>query len=255
METKKTINKELIVAYFGLKAKRNNAALTNLSREEIFASSLDKLPKKALYQAVKAVNTRHGIIIDAKSLYNIRQSILISEIGTIFEEYPRLHKKQIIRIFENLASAKKGTSVSSAAIPAPLTVDIIDWLSDYTQRELKYANIERAIDDGEKITVEDIADFFSEREGRKIAEVLSRISRPCISRETVKSFIADCCGKKAEEIKEDEPITTLSPSVGSCGNKDYYLVVFWTEGEFRKTVNNKFVESRTIGELITFLAQ
>lgn len=255
METKKTINKELIVAYFGLKAKHNKKDLVNLSREQIFAQSLNALPQKAFSQAVKAVNAKHGININAKALYAIRNAILISEIGDIFNEYPRLHKKQVIRLFERMSSAKKESRISTTAIPATLTVDIIDWFSDYTQRELRYASIERAIDDGEQITVNDLADFFSEREGRKIAEILSRISRPSISRETIKSFIADSCGKKAEEINEELPITTLAPSIGSCGGKDYYLVVYWAEGEFNKTVKNSFVESKTIRELITLFAQ
>lgn len=255
MELKKTINKELVVAYFGLKAKRNNASLTNFSRKEIFAKSLDVLPQKAIFQAVEAINAKYGTKFNAKSLYNIRKGVLISEIGSIFEEYPRLHKRQIIRLFENMASAKKDTLVSSTAVPAPLTVDLIDWLSDYTHRELRYASIERAIDDGEAITVNDLADFFSERKGRKIAEILARISRPGISRETVKSFIADSCGKKAEDIDENELITTLAPSLGSCGKDDYYVVILWAEDEFNKTVSNHFAEHKTIGELITLLAQ
>lgn len=254
METK-SINKGLVVAYFGLKTKHNNQELKNLTREEILQLTVDKLPKKLFCNAVKAVNEKYGIKINAEHFYKLAPAILISEIGDVFEEYPRLHKRQIIRLFEKTASAKKETLVSSKAIPAPLTIDLIDWISNHTMRELKYANLERAMDDGEKITVGDIADFFSEREGRKIAKILARISRPKISRETVKSYIADSCGKAAEEIDEEAPITGLRPSVGSCGNYDCYVVLSWTEGEFNKTVPNAFTESRTIGELIDFLAQ
>ena len=74
-------------------------------------------------------------------------------------------------------------------------------------------------------------------------------TRPA-SREVVRKFIMKCCGLKS--LDENQPITSLEPDV-PCGNKPYYTVVAWAEGKFNKRVENAFVESKTIGELIDFL--
>lgn len=255
------VNVKLIPLYFGLKAKYSNKALENASREEILKSPIIMMPKKDFILAVQKVNDKYQTSVDPKKLYKLGRAVLICELGNIFAEYPRLHRKQVIRLFETHACISKDTTISGGAITRPYLIDLVDLLESYTGRKLSdnslapLAYLERACEKGEVITIMDIADFICAKEGRKIGKILSRIARPRISRETVKSYIADCCEKSTEEIDEEAPITTLVPIIGICGKNDYYVVVMWCEGEFNKIVSNDFVETRTIGDLITFLAQ
>lgn len=255
------VNVKLIPLYFGLKAKCSNQALKDASREEILKSPIIKIPMKEFALAVDKVNAKYNTVVDAKKLYKLGRAVLICELGNIFAEYPRLHRKQVIRLFEAHACIKKDADISGAAITRPHLIDLVDLLETYTGRKLSdnsstpLAYLERACEKGEVITILDIADFICAKEGRKIGRILSRIARPRISRETVKNYIADCCEKNVEDIDEEAPITTLSPVIGSCGKNDYYVVVMWCESEFNKTVDNSFVETRTIGDLIGFLAR
>ncbi len=255
------VNVKLIPLYFGLKAKYSSKALKNAGREEILKSQIYKIPMKDFVLAVEKVNAKYNTSVDAKKLYKLGRAVLICELGNIFAEYPRLHRKQVIRLFETQAHAGKDADISGTAITRPHLIDLVDLLETYTGRKLSdnsstpLAYLERACEKGEVITIMDIADFICAKEGRKIGKILSRIARPRISRETVKSYIADCCEINVEDVNEEALITTLSPAIGNCGKNDYYVVIMWCESEFNKTVANPFVESRTIGELIDFLAQ
>lgn len=240
-------------SYFCEIARRGNK-FNGLTNEEIARKTIDIIPAKKFFAEVNKINAANQYNVDASALYKIGKGILISELDDIFKEYPRLHKKQVIRLFEKMAAAKKETDVASNNIMATMLVDLIETLSSYTQKELDYAYIQRAVNSGSVITVEDIADFFSARDGRKIAQILAKISRPQLSRETVKSFIADSCGLKADELDEEKTITSLTPAT-RAGEDDYFVVVFWAEAEFNKVVNNNFVKNKTIGDLINYLAQ
>ena len=89
-----------------------------------------------------------------------------------------------------------------------------------------------------------------------ITDAISR--RPAIpvrkrkaTRARVKKFIMGSCGVKT--LDESLPITTLRPDVIG-GEKPYYTVVSWVESKFGKRLDNEFVESKTIGELINAMS-
>lgn len=255
------VNVKLIPLYFGLKAKYSSKAFENASREVILKSPIIKMPKKEFFLAVQRVNDKYKTNVDAKNLYKLGRAILFCELGKIFAEYPCLHRKQVIRLFETHACIKKNADISGAAITRPHLIDLVDLLETYTGRRLSdnsstpLAYLERACEKGEVITIMDIADFICAKEGCKIGKILSRIARPRISRETVKSYIADCCEINVEEVDEDAPITSLTPAIGGGGARNYYQIVMWCESKFNKIVQNEFVETKTIGDLINFFAQ
>lgn len=77
-----------------------------------------------------------------------------------------------------------------------------------------------------------------------------RVKPRKVTRARVKKFLMSSCGVKV--LDESLPIITLKPDVPS-GEKPYFTVVAWAENKFNKSIPNDFVETKTIGELITAL--
>ena len=71
-----------------------------------------------------------------------------------------------------------------------------------------------------------------------------------VTRARVKKFLMSSCGVKV--LDESQLITTLKPDVPG-GDKPYYTVVAWAENKFHKRIDNEFVETKTIRELINAL--
>ena len=137
--------------------------------------------KEKLVKALGAEN--------AKKLLAIAPAILTTELDETIAEFPRLHKKQVIRLFENAANVKKSDSISGGRIFRPTLISLIERLEAYTGRKMLKENslaplryLEGANENRKKIikssknkeiTIEDIADFFSEREDRKIEHLIA----------------------------------------------------------------------------------
>ena len=184
-----------------------------------------------------------------------------------------LHKKQTLRLFENVACIKKEDNISGGRIMRETLIDLVETLEAYTGSKitqdcdapLRY--LEDFCDEGEVVTIEDIADYFSERQDRKISKIIARSNPSFIetwkkkqeqqnSRKRIKKYLAESCGVKLEEIRETDKVIILHPCESSVGKDDYYVIIYWMEQAFDTMLPKNFdCNQRTIGELIDFFAK
>ncbi len=196
----------------------------------------------------------------AKKIASIGKGILVEELENTIKKFPALKKSQILRLFENEACIKKQDSISGGRILRETLLDIIERLENYTGKKitrdcdapLRY--LEDTCQKDEAITIEDIADYFSGRGGRIEKLIIFSNSKPVASRQTVKNYLADSCGISANELNEGASITSLIPSV-EAGEKSYYIIIYWLEEAFNKTIPNSFVEQKTVKELIDYFTE
>ena len=83
--------------------------------------TIQKLNQKELKEKLTAALGEEN----AKKLLDIAPAILESELDKTIAEFPRLHKKQVIRLFENVANIKKtgeGKFVVADPLVAPHVV-------------------------------------------------------------------------------------------------------------------------------------
>ena len=208
---------------------------------------------------------------NARKIYDLRRAILLSELEDTVKEFPVLHKKQVIRLFEKCACVRKEDSIDGGRMMRPTLISLVEKLEAYTGRKITQDNdaplryLEDACDPGETITIEDIADYFSERKERKISKLIARSCQPFTemwkkkqrqnSRNVIKKYLADSCGVKPEQLNETEKVLVLHPADIPYGNDDYFVVIFWLEDRFKKILPKSFdCNTRTVGELIDFFA-
>ena len=75
---------------------------------------LNVLPKEILRKLISEANRTYEKKVPYKSLQAISSGILISELDETVISYPRLHTKQVIRLFEREARANKNSAISSS---------------------------------------------------------------------------------------------------------------------------------------------
>ena len=211
--------------------------------------------KDAVKNALKAQG-----FSESEKIAGMALAITLGELEETVKNYPSLTKVQILRFFRKEAMADENVRMDSSYITRPALITFVERLEDYTglrmtdDTDAPLAYLDRQ---DPTLTIGDIADFFSEAPSSKIKRMV--LDRECpqdspkmkaLFRDTVKQFISECV---KGEIDETAPITTLRPDF-RCGDKDYYVVVHWVEGRFHKAVSNKFVESKTIGDLIDYFA-
>ncbi len=237
--------------------------------KEVENKTISVIKKKEFVEAVEPMLGKEN----TQKLYALRRAILISELADTIKDFPRLHKKQTLRLFEKTACVKKEDSISGGRILRGTLIDLVEKLEAYTGSKitqdcdapLRY--LEDFCDEGEEVTIEDIADYFSERQDRKISKIIARSTPSFIetwnkkkamqySRTAVKKYLADSCGIKLEDIKETDKVIILHPTETACGKDDYYVIIFWMEDRFKKILPKNFdCNQRTVGELIDFFAK
>ena len=212
--------------------------------------TIQKLNQKELKnKLVKALGEEN-----ATKFLGIAPAILESELDKTIAEFPRLHKSQVIRLFENVANVKKSDSISGGRIFRPTLISLIESLEAYTGRKmleksspdkpyaplhyLEVAN-EQSIAKPFKvrdITIEDIADFFSERINRRIEHLIAKSNMPQAkekdrSADAIQLFLQGCC---KQPLKNDTKICDLVPQDVPAGQESYYIVLFWMEQQYDK---------------------
>lgn len=225
------------------------------SDETINRQALAVFGKEAVKNALKAQG-----FSESEKIAGMALAITLGELEETVKNYPSLTKVQILRFFRKEAMADEKVRIDSAYITRPALITLVERLEEYTglrmtdDTDAPLAYLDRQ---DPTLTIGDIADFFSENPESKIRKmVLDRVcpqdspKMKALFRDAVKQFLKECI---KGEVDETAPITSLKPDF-SCGDKDYYVVVHWVEGRFRKAVSNKFVETKTIGELIDFFA-
>ena len=225
--------------------------------------SLAKVKKSTIKSIVDRVNKQYGTNADGKKIAKLASCFLIEEMPEVIKEYPHLHKRQVIRLFEQQCLTKKVARIASTAITRPYLIDLVELLEDYTgykmtdDSDAPLAYLDQKCG---TLDIEDIGDFFSGRENARIRQIIKTMElvKPIepkaegnAYRNDVKAYLEACCGTK---IDEKAPIRSMKPCNLSVGDGSYYVVVLWAEGKFNKVVPNDFVESKTIGELIDILA-
>lgn len=122
----------------------------------------------------------------ATQLWTLRWGILVSELEQTISEYPVLHKKQIIRLFEKETHTNKNDNIHGGRILRGLLIDIVYALEAYTGKQIArdshapLAYLEEACAPGEVITVEDFADFFSGRENNKLSRLKEKAQKTAV---------------------------------------------------------------------------
>ena len=231
--------------------------------------TIQKLNQKELKEKlVKALGEEN-----ATKFLGIAPAILESELDKTIAEFPRLHKSQVIRLFENVANVKKSDSISGGRIFRPTLISLIESLEAYTGRKmledslapLRY--LEEANENRKKIikssknkeiTIEDIADFFSEREDRKIEHLIAlsatqmAIKEKDHSANAVQQFLQGCC---KQQLQNDTKVCDLIPQDVPAGQDSYYIVLFWMEQQYDKMLPKSFdFQTKTVADLIKFFA-
>ena len=237
--------------------------------KEVENKTISVIKKKEFVEAVEPMLGKENTL----KLYALRRGILISELADTIKEFPRLHKKQTLRLFENVACVRKEDSISGGRIMRETLIDLVETLETYTGSKitqdcdapLRY--LEDFCDEGEEVTIEDIADYFSERQDRKISKIIARSNPSFIetwkkkqeqqnSRKRIKEYLAESCGVKLEEIRETDKVIILHPCERSVGKDDYYIIIYWMEQAFDTMLPKNFdFNQRTIGDLIDFFAK
>ena len=220
--------------------------------------------KEKLVKALGAEN--------AKKLLDIAPAILESELDETIAEFPRLHKKQVIRLFENAANVKKSDSISGGRIFRPTLISLIECLEAYTGRkmledslaplryleEVNEQNVSKPFKVRD-IKIEDIADFFSERINRRIERLIAKSNMPQskereIDRtpEGINIYLKGCC---KNTFDKETKICDLVPQDVPAGQESYYIVLFWMEQQYDKMLPKSFnFREKTVADLISFFA-
>lgn len=208
---------------------------------------------------------------NAKKLLDIAPAILTTELDKTIAEFPRLHKSQVIRLFENVARIKKSDSISGGRIFRPTLISLIERLEAYTGRKMLKENslaplryLEEANEQNvskpfkvRDIKIEDIADFFSERINRRIEHLIAKSNMPQAkekdrSADAIQLFLQGCCKQK---LKNDTKICDLVPQDVPAGQESYYIVLFWMEQQYDKMLPKSFnFREKTVADLIKFFA-
>jgi len=230
--------------------------------------SLSVLKKSTIIRLVDEVNAQYGTHADGNKIAKMAVCFTLHEVADVIVEFPHMHKRQVIRLFERLGLVNKTAKMDSSAITRPLLIDLVEMLEEYTGMKITddsdapLAYLDQKCD---TLDIEDIGDFFSGRKNSRIKSIIDNVQnvKPLLdnktvkksfnSRKKVKEFIAGCCGIKPDELDENAPISSLKPDV-ECGGRPHYLVVYWAEGRFNKLIPNEFVEEKSIGELISAFA-
>ena len=250
---------EKIVSLFESEAQKLNPSCTE---------SLSVLKRSTIIRMVNEVNAHYGTHADGNKIAQMAVCFDLYEIANVIFEFPRMHKRQVIRLFERQGLVNKTAKMDSSAITRPLLIDLVEMLEEYTGMKItddSDAPLAYLDQKCNTLDIEDIGDFFSGRENSRIKSIIDSVKdvKPIFenktakksfnSRKKVKEFIAACCGIKPDELDEDAPISSLRPDV-ECGDRPHYLVVYWAEGRFNKLIPNEFVEEKSIGELISAFA-
>lgn len=243
------MNLKEIIADFSAKANNTEAFVVNIPQGYFVSQLANAIGKE---QAMK--------------IYAIGRGILLSELEQTIAEYPVLHKKQVLRLFEKEAYVRKDSPIDGGLIPREILLHIVDMLESYTGRvlsqdcnsPLRYLEEACAKLKMEPLVIEDFADYFAERKNRKISQLIAASQKPATTSNDVMAFLADCLGTTAEAVNLGNPITNMRPHIpgittSETQSDDYYVVVFLLESQFDKVVPNEFVENKTIGELVEFL--
>lgn len=230
--------------------------------------TIQKLNQKELKEKlVKALGEEN-----AKKLLDIAPAILESELDKTIAEFPRLHKKQVIRLFENAANVKKSDSISGGRIFRPTLISLIESLEAYTGRkmledslaplryleEVNEQNVSKPFKVRD-IKIEDIADFFSERINRRIERLIAKSNMPQskereIDRtpEGINIYLKGCC---KNTFDKETKICDLVPQDVPAGQESYYIVLFWMEQQYDKMLPKSFnFREKTVADLISFFA-
>lgn len=237
----------------------------NIADEKIDDFALSVLTKTTIKKLIGEINVSDGLKVDAKRFVKAADIITFGEVERAINEFPHLHKNQVLRLFDH-NMVRKNVKLDSTGITRPQLIDLVELLEEYTGLRLTddsdapLAYLDRRCN---TLTIEDIGDFFSGRDA-KISQILklmneAQAAMPALPpeataamRQAVKKYLATCCHVEENELIETQPITTLS---SEFDEQDYYVVVFWAESQFNKAVPNEFVETKTIGDLIDFLAR
>lgn len=210
---------------------------------------------------------------NAKKFLAIAPAILESELDKTIAEFPRLHKSQVIRLFENVANVKKSDSISGGKIFRPTLISLIESLEAYTGRRMLKENslapLRYLEDTNEKsiakpfkvrdITIEDIADFFSERINRRIERLIAKSNMPQskereIDRtpEGINIYLKGCC---KNTFDKETKVCELIPQALPSGEDNFYIVAYMLEQHYNKRIPNSFdFREKTVADLIKFFA-
>ena len=150
-------------------------AIKDLHISELENSPCSILPGYVLRRLVTEANKTYGTNVPYKAFKKIASAILIAEFDDTVMNYPRLHTKQVIRLFEKQARANKNSEISSQEIFRTHLISLVEDLEEYTKKSLCDYNLKQgplAHLDDKGVTVKDIAAFFAGKEG-KVSEILA----------------------------------------------------------------------------------
>ena len=159
--------------YFFMNTKLSELVAQYQKANEGKEASIAVIKKKELLDTLSPMVGKEN----ARKIYDLRRAILLSELEDTVKEFPILHKKQVIRLFEKCACVRKEDSIDGGRMMRPTLISLVEKLEAYTGRKITQDNdaplryLEDACDPDETITIEDIADYFSERKERKISKI------------------------------------------------------------------------------------
>lgn len=255
------IHEHEAVAAF-IEAVRQNKVRPKISDEDLKFQSLDILPTKVLRKTLLAIKNKYGYHTDLRILCKIAPLVRIGSLPEVMQTRNPLTQKLVLDYFEEKACCPAGVSISGQFITRPYLIALVEQLeqctgrrlTDHSQAPLRY--IEEACEADETITIADVAEFFTQNDG-KIRQILARVraQKPTMrnevhfSRKIVRDYVAGCFDMNAATLDENVLIKTLQSSVAPG---DIYSPLHWCEERFNKILPDHFIENKTVKDLIDF---
>lgn len=195
----------------------------------------------------------------AHKLAKLGGGILVSELDETIETFPHLDQDQVLRFFRTEALASPKIKLDGTGITRPMLIELVEVLEEYTGMQLTDdtdAPLRYLDNVSQTLTIQDVAEYFAgvpsrimcirSRDRRNIPPMSKRTQ--AYQRNVVKAYLADCC---CGEINEQTPIMNLRSDVAD----NPYVVVHWLEGRFGKTIDNHFILTKKVGDLLDAFAK
>lgn len=170
-------NDVAVTAY--IQAVRQNNVCPTLSDKELKSKPLSILPKTPLRKTLVSIKNKYGYVANLRVLDKIAPLVSIGDLSAVMNEPDPLTKEVVLNFFKRVSCCRAGSCISGQDITRPHLISLVEQLEHCTglqltdQSNAPLAYIENACESGEIITVADIAEFFTQSDG-KIREILAR---------------------------------------------------------------------------------
>ncbi len=172
------IHNDMAVAAY-IQAVRQNNVCPNLSDKELKSQPLSILPQTQLRKTLLAIKHKYDYAANLRVLSKIASLVSIGNLSTVMREPNPLSKETVLRFFREKAACRANVCISGQDITRPHLISLVEQLEHCTglqltdQSDAPLAYIEDACEPDEKITIADIAEFFTQSDG-KIRKILAR---------------------------------------------------------------------------------